>query len=163
MRFFTIVSLLITLSACSDGRIGGPDTPPPPVDEGVQAGPASGTFFGTPWSFTQGRAEFRNSGGAQMYLIRLWEETFADPCDQFNIPSRSMLFLIPTTVGTYKLNNNRTVTFTGRGTNHIATEGLYKLVNVLPDPAPGLINGALKVEFDAENIVNGTFEVPLCN
>jgi hypothetical protein len=163
MRFLIICSLLLTLAACSDGRIGGPDAPDAPQEEGIQSGPVRGTFFGTPWSFTQGRVEIRNSGGAQMYLVQLWEETFADPCDMFNSPSRSMLFLLPTTVGTYQLNNSRTVTFTGNGMNLVATDGVYKLSSVLPDPAPGLIQAALKVEFDAENTVNGTFEVAICN
>lgn len=160
MKLIILFSLLFTLIACSDGRIVDPDTPTPPADEGIQSGPVNGQFFETPWTFNQGIARIRTVGGAKTYLIDLWEETFANPCDPFNAPARSLLFILPSTVGSYDLNNNRTVTFSGNGSNLVATEGKYRLTTA--NEAEASIIGGIKVIFDAGNTVNGSFEVSLC-
>ncbi|MCB0349245.1 MAG: hypothetical protein KDD37_10435 [Bdellovibrionales bacterium] len=160
MRFLAIFSLLFTLIACSDGRIVGPDDAPPPQDEGIQSGPVSGQFFNGDWTFNQGIARIRTVGGAKMYLIDLWEETFSDPCDPFVNPARTLLFILPSAVGSYTLNNNRTVTFSGNSTNLVATQGIYKLTSFNEEEQS--IIGGIQVKYDNQNSVNGSFKVALC-
>jgi hypothetical protein len=161
-----LVSLLVSgLAGCGSSG-GNPDAGLPdaglPVDSGISSQPLSGRVGGQPWSL--GTAE--TNPALSMTGDTIWAEMYPemfDPCMGGGFPSTHYLLMsIPKTIGDYPISTTLIQTFVveqpATTDNFGATSGRM----VVREITATVIRGEARIEFDADNTVEGRFEATVC-
>lgn len=122
----------------------------------VDPTPLAGTVGGQPWTFQAGHTDaFLSKDGD--FFATLFPTSFTT-CG-FSEPSGNHLILsIPRTPGEYPMSLSRNMTFAVGNDNKIAIDGKI----VVDEVTATSIKGGIVASFDAQNEVNGTFQIPVC-
>jgi hypothetical protein len=135
------------------------------ADESFQIGssPLSGKVGGSSWSFVAGETDANISDAKQ-----LWADLYAEPitsaCGFGPTGSKNHVILnIPPKAGDYKLSNSLTASFVIEGdTQTIDNLGATRGRLVVEEVTDSKVRGKAHVVFDADNEIDGTFEISRC-
>jgi hypothetical protein len=123
--------------------------------------PLAGKVGGQPWTFVSGQTDAFLSDGEEDYTGVLTSEA-ATTCGSFPDLSHLLLYL-PRKTGTFPLGLNRIATFSiPLGTSDYDNLGATKGRIVIDEVTASSIRGGAFVEYDANNSVNGQFQVAIC-
>lgn len=147
-----VILAALSCGACSDGG-----------DEGeasktaIVSGPLAGLVGGKAWSFVSGQTDaFLSEEGDY------WGEAYseASTCSSGFVDSDHLVLSVPRQPGDYALGPMLTATFslTQNNDNLIAMKGHI----VVDQVSASTIRGGAFIEFDAQNSVNGHFELTIC-
>jgi hypothetical protein len=150
------------LAACSGNDSDESGNPGDSDTTVIASTPLSGKINGKEWTFQSGQTDAFLSDGDPNFWTALYAETFP-ACE--GIPDHQepeLILNIPRQAGTYRLSLALNATFAfERGTeseNLVATKG--KLV--VDEVTSTQIRAGAFVEYDANNSVNGQFQVSVC-
>lgn len=160
MRIERIVWFLgLALFGCSGGDDGGDGSGGDAV--AIEDRPLSGTVGGEPWTLARAETNAFLSEGEPDY----WTDLYASPgtaCETSSLDSGHQLIVqAPREPGEYGLSSRRTATFVIEGDtldNLVATTGRV----VIDEVSATTLRGGAYVRFDADNSVNGRFEITIC-
>jgi len=132
---------------------------------------ASGMFMGEAFTFVDGKAKVSPFDSTQYAFTFYGETPTGDMCDNFNfdLPKKTILFDLPQQVGLYELgfSTSESLTFndatvTNQTTAEVSLCGAIEILTISTTSITGRLHA--KVEADStNNIINGNFEVMLCN
>ena len=123
----------------------------------IVSGPLAGLVGGEVWSFVSGQTDAFLSEGESNYWGEAYSET--STCSAF-VDSDHLILNVPRQPGDYALGPTLTATFaiTENNDNLIALKGHI----VVDEVSASAIRGGAFIEFDAQNSVNGHFELTIC-
>ena len=120
----------------------------------------SGKIGGQPWSFVTGQTDSFLSDASQ-YFSTLYASAFT-ACQSFATPSdvNYLLVELPTAVGSYGLSISRNATLYDASTsyNWVATRGRIQIDSITATT----ITGGANITYNADNAVDGQFQVSIC-
>jgi len=125
----------------------------------ISSQPLSGMIDGQPWTFMTGETNSSLSTASQ-YWVDAYAESFT-PCTGYPSSTADELLLsLPTAVGSYPLSPEFTQTFYIAATNDNlgASSGQIDVTAVTATT----ITGGARFAYDANNSVDGQFEVTIC-
>ncbi|MGE0633241.1 MAG: hypothetical protein AB7O96_12580 [Pseudobdellovibrionaceae bacterium] len=135
-----------------------------PVDVPYSPDPISGIVNNEQWNMKSGTAKPDFSDPTQL-SITLTNKESADPCNDFGYGDRSVLMRVKDETGETKLGTGsplRSATFfvqDGSGSHNLVTwNGKIKILEITEDK----VVGQAYIYMDEDHVVNGTFEIPLC-
>ncbi|MFZ5893002.1 MAG: hypothetical protein ACOY0T_18220 [Myxococcota bacterium] len=151
---------LLCMAACSsdgDGSTGSVDSTT------IASTPLSGKADGKPWTFVNGWTDAFLSEGEPNYWAALYAESLTSCSGIPDNKQPELLMNLPRQPGTYKLSLQLNATFAiARASNDtdnlVATKG--KLV--IDEVTATQVRGGAFVEYDANNSVNGQFQIAVC-
>jgi hypothetical protein len=171
MRKFSTISLralaavavvFLSFTACRPDDVDNPVTCQP---SGYVNQAATGKFMDTTYTVITGKAR-EDSFDSTKYRFSLYGETpTGDMCDNFNfdLPRKSIIFILPKATGAYPLSSTRGVTFNyalpNQTTATVATCGNIEITSITATTITGKIEADAK---DAMSLLNGNFTVELC-
>ena len=156
-QFFSMGALLLAAAT----HMATSQAVPAGFDEEIQEQSLQGLINGVDWIFGSGVANY--DSGNDEYLIRLYAEQVADPCN-LQTDVNKILAGLPNQVGPYALSlGGRTVTFVENREddspmNFIAIEGEVEVYSVGLDT----IEAGMAVLANENTWVNGKFTVTIC-
>jgi hypothetical protein len=152
MKNFSIASALLlsaALAGCATDDTGS--------STDIAPTPLAGTVGGQAWTFQAGHTDGFLSKDEPDFFATMFPTTFTT-CG-FSEPSGNHLILsIPKTPGEYPMSLSRNMTFVVGSDNKIAVNGMIRVDEVTATA----VKGGIVASFDAQNEVNGTFEIPIC-
>ena len=142
---------LAALAAGCGGSDGGSTT--------ISSQPLAGKIGGQPWTFVQGETSSLLSTASQ-YWVDAYPVTFSSCTDYFSTTANTLLMSLPTAIGNYRVSINLNQTFYVAATNDnlVATSGELDIIDI----SATTITGGAKFAYDADNSVDGQFEVTIC-
>jgi hypothetical protein len=118
--------------------------------------PLSGTLAGAGWNYTNGTTDPWLSDDETLFGL-LVRDNFG--CDFGTVSFPLVSFAMPTEPGEYEMGPGHGVTFTvGDNENLNVMEGVLVVDEVTETTA----SGRMRAVYDADNEVEGTFEVDIC-
>lgn len=130
-------------------------------DVAITDAPLSGTVGGEPWTVARAGTDFFLSEGEPDY----WTDLYASPgsaCESNSLDDGNHLILqAPREPGEYPLSLSYNATFVIVGDvtdNLVATTGRV----VIDEVTSSVIRGGAYLRYDADNTVNGRFEITIC-
>lgn len=127
----------------------------------IASGPLSGKIDGQSWAFVAGETDSFLSDDKKLFAT-LYAESFAS-CGTGPAPAgRHLIFNIPPKAGDYRLSIGLTATFViprDTGTDNLGATRGRLVVDEVTDSA---VQGKAHVVFDAENEVDGAFQIARC-
>jgi len=163
LRALTAIAILFTsFTACQPDDDDNPVTCQP---AGYLNQAATGEFMDTAYTVLTGKAK-EDPFDSTKYRFTLYGETpTGDMCDNFNfdLPRKSIIFILPKMTGAYPLSSTRGVTFNYALPNQtnatVATCGNLEITNITATTITGKIEADAK---DNKSFLNGNFTVQLC-
>lgn len=140
----------------------------------IYAKPAEGFINGRAWQFASGSSSLFERNGKTFLEIKLWDQSFADPCSELiGSPYKVRLFtlykvelekvdssdpfnLIPTILFS---DNIDTASFRN---NMMANNGLIHIANINNARIVGAVEGSFISEITGRTEISGNFDVPFC-
>ena len=125
----------------------------------ISSQPLSGKIGGQPWTFVTGETNSSMSTASQ-YWVDAYAESFT-PCTGYaSSPADELLLTLPTGVGNYPLSFDLIQTFyvAATGDNLGATSGEIEITAITATT----ITGGASFAYDADNSVNGQFQITIC-
>lgn len=152
-----IIFLSMSFVGCSDEDVTVGAGPSSQTNEVISEQVLDGYVHGVAWTFLSGRVKKSSFGDS--YTFSFWNESIANPCDDFQFGSDSQLIgLIPFEVGTHSFGNTTNLNFSYDGENLISTNGRVEVTEITEER----VVGKLVTSFDNDNEVNGSFELTFC-
>jgi hypothetical protein len=150
------VALSLASGCGSDGTGGGNNT------VAISSGILAGKVGGQPWSLVSAFTDSFLSEGQSEFFVTAYAEQ-VDGCES-SVGSNinRMILLIPKDPGDYALGHPLTATFVvdpgGTNQNLFATKGRI----VVDEVTATSVRGGAAIDYDANNQVNGQFQVSVC-
>jgi len=167
------MSLFATACQNSGHSNAAPTPEPTPVEKPIFHHVAEGSINGRTWQFAAGAASLFKRNNQYYLEIRLWNQTYSNPCDQIvgstlqtrvyvenreglgKIDPTDPFSLIPTIIFS-------DLTDTSYRNNMIASEGFIQIDRI----ANGRVVGSIQGDFNSSGVgkteVDGNFDVPFC-
>ena len=125
----------------------------------ISSQPLSGKLGGQPWTLGTGQTNSSLSTSTQ-YWVDAYAETFTPCTGSASSNSDEIIMNLPMAVGTYSLSLNFNQTFYVAATsdNLVATSGEIEITDV----SATTISGGAKFAYDADNSVEGQFQMTIC-
>lgn len=171
MRNFTAIStralalMLLVMMGMTACQPEDPDEPLTCQPSGFVNQAATGKFMDTTYTVLTGKAK-EDPFDSTMYRFSLYGETpSGDMCDNFNfnLPQKSIIFILPKATGTYALSSSRGLTFNYALPNQtdatVATCGNIEITSITATTITGKLEADAR---DNESFLNGNFTVQLC-
>lgn len=119
----------------------------------------NGKIKGKAWSMVSGRARPSQFAPGKLELS-FWDQQESAPCDFFTRGSdRQVIGTLPKKVAAYNLGPQTNLTiFFPVNQNLVVTVGKVAITKI----ENNLVHGSMSIKFDNNNLVSGTFAVPLC-
>ncbi len=171
---FAFCSLLACQASDYSNPVAQPPVPPPTSEKPVFENVAEGAVNGRAWKFAEGRASLFKRNGKIYLEIKLWNQSYPDPCNQYfgstfqirlysenkvgvgNIDPSDPFNLIPTIIF-----SDLTESANYRN-NMVASKGAIRVDSI----KNGRVTGSVQGNFSAGNVgrteVAGNFDVPFC-
>jgi hypothetical protein len=125
----------------------------------ISSQPLAGKIGGQPWTFVQGETDSFLSTTSQ-YWVNAYPVSFSACTDYFSSTANALLMSIPTAIGNYRLSFNLNQTFYVAATNDnlVATSGELDITDITATT----ITGGAKFAYNADNSVDGQFQIAIC-
>ena len=141
------------LASCGGGGSGGNDVT-------ISNQVLSGKIGGQAWSLGTAQSNPYLSSASQ-YFVDMYPSTFT-PCGSFAAPTdvNELIVEIPNTVGSYNLSLSMNATFyvASSSDNWVATQGRIVIESI----SATTITGGANITYNADNAVDGKFQVAVC-
>lgn len=156
-RITPLICVLLVAACGDDGGLDGAEN----SDVSIATTPLAGTVGGQPWSLTTAASDAFFSDGDQFWVDG-YGETIAEPCAGFvDATLPSIILNVPKESGEHPLGLMLTATFVlndAAGSNLVATQGVI-IVDAVTESQ---IMGSARIEYDADNTVDGRFVASIC-
>jgi len=123
----------------------------------IQSSPVTGMVGGKAWTFQAGHTDAFLSEGDDDFFATLFPATFT-ACGFSEPAGDHLIIAVPKTVGDYPMSLARNMTFVVGSDNKIAIDGHIEVTEVTATK----LKGGIAAKFDAQNSINGTFELTIC-
>ena len=125
----------------------------------ISSQPLAGKIGGQPWTFVQGETDSFLSTASQ-YWVDAYPVSFSSCTDYISSTANALLMNFPTAVGNYtvSINLNQTFYVAATSDNFVATSGELDITDI----SATTITGGAKFAYNADNSVDGQFEVTIC-
>jgi hypothetical protein len=125
----------------------------------ISSQPLAGKIGGQPWTFMTGATDSYLST-ASKYWVDAYGESFTACTGSPSTSADRILMSLPTTIGNYplSLHFNQTFYIAATNDNLVATSGEIDITDITATT----ITGGAKFAYNADNSVDGQFEVTIC-
>lgn len=171
---FAFCALLGCQASDYSNPVAQPPAAPPVSEKPVFENVAEGAINGRAWKFTEGKASLFKRNGKIYLEIKLWNQTYAKPCEQLVGSIYQVRAYSENKVGLDKLDPSDpfslipTIIFSDltEGGNYrnnmVASRGLIQVTSLNNGRVIGSIQGAFTSGGVSRTDVMGTFDVPFC-
>jgi len=159
LRILGSIFILFMAIACGDVNDARPG--PGPDANRIQSGPLEGSVFGQYWQAVDGKAELRR-GDSDYYLIYITDYDVEDICNPITPITSGILFTLPTSPEKYELGPKRPLSFFVGNSSSTSIEGLIDFQGIDFRAGKRFLKAGLRASDENGNIVNGQFEVRVC-
>lgn len=158
IEFWLGLGAVCLVSACGSDADGDNGASNVPIASTVLAG----LVGGEPWSLDSAETSAFLSEGETTFFVWAYAEPGV-PCELRSAPTRNeLILLVPKTPGQYQLGSAVNVTFVvdpgGANENLIGARGRL----VVDEVTATSIRGGAAIEYNAQNKVNGQFQINVC-
>jgi hypothetical protein len=124
---------------------------------GISSQPMSGKIGGQPWTFKNGQTL---GTAIEAYRVYASGTSFTPCAGEFPFEMDQVILTVPEKVGSYDLTLlfNQSLASAATGATYIATRGKLVVESITATT----IKGAAKLEGNADNYLDGTFEATIC-
>ncbi|MDG0814843.1 hypothetical protein [Bdellovibrio svalbardensis] len=171
---FAFYSLLACQASDYSNPAAQPPVPPPPAEKPVFDNIAEGSVNGRAWKLVDGRASVFKRNGKRYLEIKLWNQSYAAPCEQHFGSTFQIRLYSENKVSTGKIDpgdpfslipaiifSDLTESSNYRN-NMVASKGEIRVTSIKNGRVKGSVQGDFKAENTGRTEVGGNFDVPFC-